>query len=118
MSPLQFIRSLLALVIMPPLTVVVCLGALVDMNWLRKSTTLAQQFPRSWGRVLCRIADIRVQVEGRENIDPSRTYIFIGNHTSQVDIWTFQGYMPHDFRWIAKKELLKLGEKKLKSLKR
>lgn len=105
MNPLQCIRAVLALVTIPPLTVVVCLGALVDLNWFRKSKFKAQQFPRAWGRVLCRIADIRVQVEGRENIDPSQTYIFVGNHASQTDIWTFQGYIPHDFRWIAKKEL-------------
>lgn len=105
MLPLQFMRAVLALVVIPPLTIVVCLGALADINWFRKSTARAQQFPRAWGRVLCRIADIRVRVEGRGNIDPSQTYIFVGNHASQTDIWTFQGYIPHDFRWIAKKEL-------------
>jgi len=105
MSPLQFIRAVLALATMPPLTVVVCLGALADLKWFRKSVLKAQQFPRAWGRLLCWIAGIRVRVEGRENIDPSQTYIFVGNHASQTDIWTFQGYIPHDFRWIAKKEL-------------
>jgi len=98
-------RGFLALIIMPPLTVAVCLGALVDLYWIRRSQVKAQQFPRAWGRVLCRIAGIRVRVEGQENLDPSRTYIFVGNHTSQTDIWAFQGYIPHDFRWIAKKEL-------------
>ena len=105
MSPFQFIRGVLALITIPPLTVVVCLGALVDVHWIRKSKSNAQQFPRIWGRLLCWIAGIRVRVEGQENLDPSQTYIFVGNHTSQTDIWTFQGYMPHDFRWIAKKEL-------------
>lgn len=105
MSPLQYIRGVLALITIPPLTVVVCLGALVDVHWIRKSKAKAQQFPRIWGRLLCWIAGIRVRVEGQENLDPSQTYIFVGNHTSQTDIWTFQGYIPHDFRWIAKKEL-------------
>ena len=105
MSPLQCIRGVLALITIPPLTVVVCLGALVDVHWIRKSKSKAQQFPRIWGRILCRIADIRVRVEGQKNLDPSKTYIFVGNHSSQTDIWTFQGYIPHDFRWIAKKEL-------------
>ncbi|MEA2116038.1 MAG: lysophospholipid acyltransferase family protein [Thermodesulfobacteriota bacterium] len=105
MSPLQYIRGVLALITIPPLTVAVCLGALVDVHWIRKSKAKAQQFPRIWGRLLCWIAGIRVRVEGQENLDPSQTYIFVGNHTSQTDIWTFQGYIPHDFRWIAKKEL-------------
>jgi len=105
MSPLQFMRGFLALITMPPLTVIVCLGALIDLHWIRRSQVKAQQFPRAWGRVLCRIAGIKVQIEGQENLDPSQTYIFIGNHASQTDIWSFQGYIPHDFRWIAKKEL-------------
>jgi len=105
MSPLQFMRGFLALITMPPLTVFVCLGALIDLHWIRRSQLKAQQFPRAWGRVLCRIAGIKVQIEGQENLDPSQTYIFIGNHASQTDIWSFQGYIPHDFRWIAKKEL-------------
>ncbi len=105
MSPLQFIRGLLALIVYPLLTVAICLGALIDMHWMRRSTIKAQQFPRAWGRMLCRVAGIRVRVEGQENLDPDQTYIFVGNHTSQADIWSFQGYNPHDFRWIAKKEL-------------
>ncbi len=105
MSPLQFIRGLLALLTIPPLTFLVCLAALVDLHWIRKSKSKAQQFPRAWGRLLCWIAGIRVRVEGQEHLDASRTYIFVGNHSSQADIWTFQGYIPHDFRWIAKKEL-------------
>ena len=105
MPLLQCIRGFLALITMPPLTIVVCVGALIDLHWIRRSQIKAQQFPRAWGRVLCRIAGIRVRVEGQDNLDPSQTYIFIGNHTSQTDIWTFQGYIPHDFRWIAKKEL-------------
>jgi 1-acyl-sn-glycerol-3-phosphate acyltransferase len=105
MSIVQFIRGLLAYITIPPLTAAVCLGAAVDVLWFRKSKAKAQQFPRAWGRVLCRIANIGVRVEGRENLDPSRTYIFVGNHASMADIMSFQGYINHDFRWIAKKEL-------------
>lgn len=105
MSPLQMIRAVLALVTIPPLTFLVCLGAIIDVKWIRKSASKAQQFPRTWGRLLCRIANIRVRVEGQNNLDPEQTYIFVGNHSSQTDIWSFQGYIPHDFRWIAKKEL-------------
>ncbi len=105
MPPLQFIRAVLALISIPPLTFIVCLSAIIDVKWIRKSTSKAQQFPRTWGCLLCRIAAIHVRVEGRKNLDPDQTYIFIGNHSSQTDIWAFQGYIPHDFRWIAKKEL-------------
>lgn len=105
LSPFQFLRSLSTFLAIPPLTVAVCLGVILDVRCFRQSKAKAQVFPRIWGRILCRVANIRVQVEGKENIDPSRTYIFVGNHASMTDIMSFSGYISHDFRWIAKKEL-------------
>lgn len=105
---MQFLRGLLALLTIPPLTAAVCLSAMADVRWFRKSKAQAQQFPRAWGRLLCRIANIRVRVEGGEDLDPGKPYIFIGNHCSMADIMAFSGYIRHDYRWIAKKELFKI----------
>jgi len=108
MSPLQFIRSLCTLILAPFLTLVVSAVSLIDLLWVRKSKIKAQVFPRYWGRILCGLSGVRVRVEGMENIDPGQIYIFAGNHCSQYDIFSFQGYFPHDFRWIAKKELFNI----------
>ncbi|MCI5131838.1 MAG: 1-acyl-sn-glycerol-3-phosphate acyltransferase [Candidatus Electrothrix sp. EH2] len=105
MSPVQLFRGILAYLTIPPLTAGVCLGAIADVRWFRKSKIKAQVFPRTWGKVLCYIANIRVRVEGKEHLDPAMPYIFIGNHASMADIMTFSGYIDHDYRWIAKKEL-------------
>lgn len=107
-SPLQFLRSILALLVIPAVSAVICLGIMVDLCWIRRSKPKAKQLLRTWGRIICRVANISVQVEGQENLNPSQAYIFIGNHASQVDIWSFQGYSPHDFCWIAKKELFSI----------
>ncbi len=101
-------RGLLALLVLVPLTVVVSLATLVDTACLRRSKEKALLFPTLWGRILCRIVGIRVEISGQQHLNPQQTYIFVGNHTSQADIWTFQGYFPHSFRWIAKKELFSL----------
>ncbi|MCI5158460.1 MAG: 1-acyl-sn-glycerol-3-phosphate acyltransferase [Candidatus Electrothrix sp. AUS1_2] len=108
MSIVQFCRAVLAYLTIPPLTAAVCLGAIADVHWFRKSKAMAQVFPRTWGKVLCHIANIRVRVEGREHLDPAKPYIFIGNHSSMADIMSFSGYIDHDFRWIAKKELFSI----------
>lgn len=108
MSPLQIIRGALILIIAPILTFFVSAISLVDLVWIRKSEIKAQVFPRYWGRILCRLAGVQVTVQGIENINPHQTYIFAGNHCSQYDIFSFQGYFPHDFRWIAKKELFRI----------
>jgi len=108
MSLLHFLRGVWTLVLAPPLTFIVSALSLLDLMWFRKSEIKAQVFPRYWGRTLCRLAGVRVQVTGMEQLDPNQTYIFAGNHCSQYDIFAFQGYFPHDFRWIAKKELFRI----------
>ncbi len=105
MSPAHLIRGVCTLIVAPFLTFAVSVLSLIDLLWGRKSEVHAQIFPRYWGRILCRLAGVKVRVEGIEHIDVSQTYIFAGNHVSQYDIFSFQGYFPHDFRWIAKKEL-------------
>ena len=108
LSPLGFLRSCCTLLLAPLLTLIVSAASLVDMFWIRKSEVKAQVFPRWWGRMLCRLAGVRVRIEGISNINQEQTYIFAGNHCSQYDIFSFQGYFPHDFRWIAKKELFRI----------
>ncbi len=108
MSPIQFLRGLCTLIIAPFLTFIVSGLSLIDLIWVRKSEWKVQEFPRAWGRILCWIPGVKVRIEGVENIDSRHTYIFASNHASQYDIFSFQGYFPHDFRWIAKKELFKL----------
>jgi len=108
MAPVQFFRSFLALLIAFPLTILVSLLALIDLNFFRKSKQKAHAFPRAWGRILCRIVGVNVRIEGLENIRPDQTYIFVANHSSQFDIFSWQGYFPYNFRWIAKKELFSI----------
>lgn len=108
MSPLHIIRGICTLLLAPFLTAIVSALSLIDLLWIRKSEVKAQVFPRYWGRILCVLAGVRVKVEGIENIHPEQTYIFAGNHCSQYDIFSFQGFFPHDFRWIAKKELFRI----------
>lgn len=108
MSLLALLRGLCTMALAVPLTLVVSVLTLTDLLWGRKSEVKVQIFPHYWGRILCRMAGVRVRVEGMENLEPGKTYIFAGNHCSQYDIFAFQGYFPHDFRWIAKKELFRI----------
>jgi len=49
----------------------------------------------------------KLSVEGLENIDPLKTYVVVANHQSLADITII--YQTHMyFKWVAKKELLKL----------
>lgn len=105
MMPLQTLRGIFTLLAAPFITLVISVLCLLDIHLLRRPEIKAQVFARCWGRSLCQISGVRVRVEGLEHINPESGYIFVANHCSQYDIFTFNGYFPHDFRWIAKKEL-------------
>jgi 1-acyl-sn-glycerol-3-phosphate acyltransferase len=52
-----------------------------------------------------RIAGIRVHTVGLEHIDPNRTYIFMSNHTSNIDPPMLMPLIPRRTSIMAKKEL-------------
>jgi 1-acyl-sn-glycerol-3-phosphate acyltransferase len=63
---------------------------------------------RLWGKIQLRMTGTKVTIKGLENIDPRQSYILTSNHQSVFDIFAFLGYLPIQFRWIAKAELFRL----------
>jgi len=62
----------------------------------------------SWARVMVWVTPMRVEVEGRENIDPHQSYVLVSNHQSQYDIFVLYGWLGVDFKWVMKQELRKV----------
>ncbi|HPK53817.1 MAG TPA: lysophospholipid acyltransferase family protein [Smithellaceae bacterium] len=58
-----------------------------------------------WAKVLLLISNTKVEIIGKENILRNKPQIFMANHQSDFDILIVLGYIPGQFRWIAKKEL-------------
>lgn len=61
-----------------------------------------------WAKAICCLALCPVSVEGRENIDPTTSYVFVANHQGAFDIFLLFGYLGHDFRWMLRKGLRKI----------
>jgi 1-acyl-sn-glycerol-3-phosphate acyltransferase len=61
-----------------------------------------------WARVMAWVTPMRVEVEGRENIDPRQSYVLVSNHQSQYDIFVLYGWLGVDFKWVMKQELRKV----------
>jgi 1-acyl-sn-glycerol-3-phosphate acyltransferase len=62
-----------------------------------------------WAWAGVKICGSTVHVDGLEHLDPTRSYVFMSNHRSNVDVlalvealWDFQ------LRWVAKEELAKI----------
>lgn len=62
-----------------------------------------------WSRIVCWLAFVKVEVEGRENIEKDTSYIFVCNHQGAFDIWAIYGYLNHNFKWMMKKSLEKIA---------
>jgi len=63
---------------------------------------------RIWSRVNLFLGGVRVEVKGVENVIKDGPQIFASNHQSICDILVLAGYLPLQFRWIAKKELFRI----------
>ena len=63
---------------------------------------------RVWGRVLLRVAGVRVTVEGLDRIDPDGAYVFVSNHLSYMDTPVVLSTIPVQFRFMAKEGLFQI----------
>lgn len=61
---------------------------------------------RIWSPGLLWANGLRVIATGQERIDPRGTYIFMSNHQSLADVPVIFSALPHNLRFVAKKELL------------
>jgi len=61
-----------------------------------------------WARTLLKICGVSVHMEGLERIQPSTAYVYIPNHTSFFDIFSLLAYLPVDFKFILKEELMRI----------
>lgn len=63
---------------------------------------------RVWSRVWLAASGTRLEVEGAENIDPTRSYVVVANHLSALDIMACLLAVPLPIRFLAKKELFRI----------
>jgi 1-acyl-sn-glycerol-3-phosphate acyltransferase len=107
MTASSFFRGGATLLLAPAITIYYSLAILVAIFILRVDEDTLQNLPRRWAKMFCRIAGVRVKIEGADKLQPNTGYIYCANHLSQFDIFSFQGYFPLNFRWLAKEELFK-----------
>lgn len=63
---------------------------------------------RLWSKILTTLMGLRISVHGTENIEPETSYIVTPNHQGVADIHAMASSLPVLFRWVLKKELLRI----------
>lgn len=63
---------------------------------------------RIWAPGALRMMGARLEIEGTADFDFSKSYLFVANHTSQLDIPVLYASMPIPLRFLAKEELRRI----------
>jgi 1-acyl-sn-glycerol-3-phosphate acyltransferase len=101
------IRTLFAWGVGLASTVIFAIAAIL-LSLFDASGNLSHLAARLWGKIQVWTTGTIVTVQGLENINPLKSYILVSNHQSFFDIFSLLGYLPLQFRWIAKAELFRV----------
>jgi 1-acyl-sn-glycerol-3-phosphate acyltransferase len=85
-------------------------GALIAFPWTLATgkADFLYNFAMKGVKTALRIAGVRATIEGREKLDPSRSYIFMCNHVSNLDAPIVVPALPGRTSILVKKELFRV----------
>lgn len=83
-------------------------GFLIPPLFGEKGIRITYFFLRLWSWLFSKLNFIPYEISGREHINRKKSYIYVSNHTSFLDIPGLCLALPGQFRPLAKKELLKI----------
>lgn len=81
---------------------------IVLMSFLFLPMKILAYLVRLYSFLTFKIYGIKFEVHGEENIDPGKSYIYVSNHSSLLDIPSVTLSLPSNVKFIAKKELFKI----------
>ena len=82
--------------------------SMVVVSMLGKPEAASRIFGPFWGRTICHLTPVSVEISGIENLDKNKSFVIAANHQSQYDIFILYGWLNTDFKWVAKQELRRL----------
>jgi 1-acyl-sn-glycerol-3-phosphate acyltransferase len=83
-------------------------GIMIPFLLGKRFSWIGYTFLAIWSWIFSILTFIRYEFMGRENLKKGKSYIYVSNHTSFLDIPGLTMLIPGEFRPIAKKELLKI----------
>ena len=101
LSPLLTVVAILSLA----LSTLILGSYLIILLHIFPRTRQVTPVMRLWAHLFLLTTGTRVTVEGLDRLDPRASYVFTGNHISNIDIPVMVGRLPVSVRFLAKKEL-------------
>jgi 1-acyl-sn-glycerol-3-phosphate acyltransferase len=82
--------------------------AFATLIGLSGETQFSEDVLRTWARLFLWIAGARVTVRWEEELPKGRSYVFVSNHTSNLDVPALLAVSDRPLRFIAKQELRRI----------
>ena len=100
-------RTVVTLVIGFLATLAAAFAAFV-LGHVRPTSPAIEKVTSWWARAWLVPAGVDLEVRGVEHVDPSRSYVVVANHLSNIDIMVCFAAIPLPIRFLAKKELFRV----------
>lgn len=101
-----FIWFVLSLLISTPF--ILRVKYLIKKNRIEESEALIYKCTNLWAKSLLKVAGVKVNVHGLENIPKDKTVLFVGNHQGNFDIPIYITQIPKVIGFISKIEVEKI----------
>ena len=101
-----FIWFVLSLIISTPF--IFRVKYLIKKNRIEESEALIYKCTNIWANSLLKLAGVKINVHGIENIPQDKTVLFVGNHQGNFDIPIYITQIPRVIGFISKIEVEKI----------
>ncbi len=105
---LSYLRSLVVTIPLIYLYTIVMGTISLLVSPFDRSGNLQHACARIWARLIMLTSMVRVRVSGLENVDTQAPYVYCANHQSYLDTTLLFGYLPVNFRIMAKASLFRI----------
>ncbi len=89
-------------------SIILCLWGLLLSIIDRDGSLIHRYASVPWAKTVLFVCGVKVRVKGLKNIVKDSPHIYISNHQSYFDIFTLLAGLPADFKFLLKKELMKI----------
>ncbi len=104
---MRLVKSMLIVILAIPFTALLIADILAVCS-VGPNEMFGYRVGRLWARGILFLCGLKVRLSGEELLRRDKTYVFVANHSSMLDIVILFGYLPVPFRWLAKRELFNI----------
>ena len=99
------VHTVIALFIVAISTIVLGLSGVAVATFRPGLPLIDRLIVHNWSQVFLAATLVKLEIVGQEHVDPDRSYIFVSNHLSDIDIPAHFLACSNPVRYLAKKEL-------------